>query len=107
MWDESVYKKKTADLFPHSRTASSYLSINDVREAEKANKLTSEPTERTKLLAKEDIDNGGTGHAEGQRTGKPSLIRALVKVFFVPVFKTQAVGIWADALLFLNPILLR
>ena len=42
----------------------------------------------------------------GREKGKPSLVRALAKVFFVPLFKTQVVGLMADALLFVNPLLL-
>ncbi|RUS69236.1 hypothetical protein EGW08_023002, partial [Elysia chlorotica] len=42
-----------------------------------------------------------------RRQGKtPSLILALVKVFYQPMLKAQLVGVMADALLYINPLLL-
>ncbi|KAK3802036.1 hypothetical protein RRG08_064629 [Elysia crispata] len=43
---------------------------------------------------------------ECQQGKTPSLIRALVKVFCLPLLKAQVVGVMADALLYANPLLL-
>ncbi|GFO38360.1 multidrug resistance-associated protein 1-like [Plakobranchus ocellatus] len=51
-----------------------------------------------------------TSHRQPKRNGgwqgSPSLVRALAKVFFLPLFKAQLVGLLADAVLYLNPILI-
>ncbi|BFZ17596.1 hypothetical protein BsWGS_20635 [Bradybaena similaris] len=57
-----------------------------------------EPTERTYLLSSDD----GTK----VRNRKPSLYKVLIMIFYLPLFKSQFVGLLGDCLLFLNPVLL-
>ncbi|GFR68414.1 multidrug resistance-associated protein 1-like [Elysia marginata] len=107
-WDKELQKKKGLENIKKSNT---YLSPNDIIEGHKAEfEDNPEPTEKTRLLPKGDPVPENDGDSKGNgRSGqtKPSLLRALLRVFFLPLFKALVVGLAADALQFVNPLLLR
>ncbi|CAG5129177.1 unnamed protein product, partial [Candidula unifasciata] len=59
------------------------------------------PTEKTYLLASDD------GSDETKvKNRKPSLYKVLAIIFYLPLFKSQLVGLFGDLIIFLNPVLL-
>ncbi|BFZ17594.1 hypothetical protein BsWGS_20633 [Bradybaena similaris] len=56
------------------------------------------PTEKTYLLSSDD------GTKVSNR--KPSLYKVLIMIFYLPLFKSQLVGLFGDLIIFLNPVLL-
>ncbi|KAK3802039.1 hypothetical protein RRG08_064632 [Elysia crispata] len=109
-WSKELQKKNSLKDIEKSNT---YFSIRDAswgvkRHTVKANDSTAEPTEKTRLLpqAGHAANEDGVTVISGKEKGKPSLIRALARVYFLPLFKAQVVGLVADALLYVNPLLL-
>ncbi|RUS91376.1 hypothetical protein EGW08_000893 [Elysia chlorotica] len=109
-WDKELQSKPA---LKHSiENPSTYRSIGFLGENHKSTTnsrfLSPEPSEKTRLLPKHTKEDGGNDFNDNSGVGgeKPSLLRALVKVFFLPLFKAQLVGVAADVLLFVNPLLL-
>ncbi|GFS01334.1 canalicular multispecific organic anion transporter 1, partial [Elysia marginata] len=105
-WNRELQKKAVCK---NRENISTYFSIKDASEsANKPNGVASEPTEKTRLLPKpsDAADDNDVAVLGGKKKGKPSLIWALARVYFLPLFKAQVVGLVADALLYLNPLLL-
>ncbi|RUS82077.1 hypothetical protein EGW08_010154, partial [Elysia chlorotica] len=106
-WNKELQKKTgPKDIEKSSTYFSGSRSVN--RHKVVPNGSAPEPTEKTRLLPQPDdsAHEDDVTVISGKGQGKPSLIRALAKVYFLPLFKAQVVGLVADALLYVNPLLL-
>lgn len=59
------------------------------------------PTEKTQLLQEADTED------EEKKRELPSLYKVLAKVYYLPLFKAQLVGLIGDLTVFINPLLLE
>ncbi|XP_005091940.1 canalicular multispecific organic anion transporter 2 [Aplysia californica] len=67
-----------------------------------------EHNEKTPLLSKMKIDGEKEEEVQAKwPQKKPSLYKVLFKVFYLSLFKSQMVGLMADMLQFVNPLLLK
>ncbi|GFO38362.1 canalicular multispecific organic anion transporter 1 [Plakobranchus ocellatus] len=103
-WQQELRKKLRTRVVDKS-VRNGGLEYANHADKPQANGDVHEPTEKTRLLP-ETRHSVDVAVVSGDKKGKPSLIRALAKVFFLPLIKAQLVGLIADALLYVNPLLL-